>query len=424
MPRWQRLALRVLGHLPQHAARSAISRFEAFSGLDPRRLENLSVDDLARERLRNYQRLVGPFPAVITGAALGASAHLALALGGPFLPQTFVTTLRGGSQTGDARIYFQRSADLARRLAAENPGILTIQHYDPVHDGWMTRFVNHLRFKLVDLPPAYQAFIRRSLEPGGAVVFLDCGAQWLRYQVGERSLFQVGGWGEISAQEFLEGSPRLDRYCQASGLHACDWRLPEYPVAWGPESEWGCEPGLGEALQAFCEQEGYRFVRIRLPEPHDFSRLAFSAVARLLEHEGRPPAGVFIEMFSQFDPHAVMQAGLLPVWLVFNTWDSLQFLTSMRPHFPQEKPVFFSPLSTFTLTPDLVPWESWIEALSGLDWRNVGTRPSHYPADALALTRWAEPLRDWVAENYRPMKARLAAEELFELNQATSSEPL
>ena len=116
-------------------------------------------------------------------------------MGGPFLPQAFVTTLKHGSMTGDVNEYLHRSLDIALRLADENPGIMTIQHFDPVHDGWMTRFVNHLRFKLLDLPSAYTDFIKSKLEPGGAVVYLDSGASWLRYRVGPRSVFQVGGWG-------------------------------------------------------------------------------------------------------------------------------------------------------------------------------------------------------------------------------------
>jgi len=53
----------------------------------------------------------------------------------------------------------------------------------------------------------------------------------------------------------------------------------------------GSEPGLAEALEAFCKTEGYRFVRISLPDPNDFSRLAFASALKLLEKEGREPRG-------------------------------------------------------------------------------------------------------------------------------------
>ena len=416
-PPWQKILLTILGALPQGAALFTISRFESISGLAPEVLKDFSVDELVRQRLGDYEQLPGRFPTITVGAALGgATSYLSLALGGPFLPETFVTTLKRGSQTGDVNEYLHRSLDNALRLADENPGLMTIQHYDPVHDGWMTRFVNHLRFKLLDLPPAYADFIKSRLEPGGAVVYLEGGASWLRYRVGPRSVFQVGGWGGIPAEEFLEGSDRIRKYASRAGLKFTDWKLRDYPLERGPESEWGSEPGLAEALETFCKWEGYRFIRIRLSQPNDFSELAFAAAQKLLAKEDHQASGVLVEMFSQFDTSAARQAALLPLWLIFNTHDSLDYLKGMRGQFPKGKPVFFSPLATFSLTPDLVPWKDWETCLTGIKWINIGTRPSHYPADARALVKWSQPLRKWVAENRNPITSRLEAEELQELS--------
>jgi len=160
--------------------------------------------------------------------------------------------------------------------------------------------------------------------------YLDSGASWLRYRLGPRSIFQIGGWGGISPEEFLDGSERIRVFARRAGLKTMDWKLKEYPLESGPESEWGSEPGLGESLEAFCRSEGFRFIRIRLPHPNDFPRLAFASAKLLLEKEGRSPAGVLVEMFSQFDTTAAWQAGLLPLWLVYNTLDSLDFLKEMR----------------------------------------------------------------------------------------------
>ena len=416
-PGWQKALLIGIGALPQGVARFAISRFQSISGLPPTVLNDFSIDELIRQRLDDYAELPGTFPAVAVGAALGgATAYLSLALGSPFLPQTFVTTLKHGSMTGDVNEYLHRSLDNALRIANKNPGLMTIQHYDPVHDGWLTRFVNHVRFKLLDLPPAYAEFIKSRLEPGGAVVYLEGGASWLRYRVGPRSVFQVGGWGGISAEEFLESSDRLRVYAHSAGLRLTDWKLKNYPLERGPESEWGSEPGLDSALEAFCQREGYRFVRIPLPHPNDFSRLAFNCAKILIQKDGRQPAGVLVEMFSQFDANAARQASLLPLWLIFNTKDSLEYLKEMRPHFPAGKPVFFSPQATFSLPPDRVPWKEWEAALDGIEWINIGTRSSHYPADSRALVKWAEPLRKWVENNRIPIKSRLSVDELVQLS--------
>jgi hypothetical protein len=144
--------------------------------------------------------------------------------------------------------------------------------------------------------------------------------------------------------------------------------------------------------------------------------LAFSAALKLLEKEGRQPAGVLIEMFSQFDSNSARQAGLLPLWLIFNTYDSLEYLKGMGNRFPGGKPVFFSPLATFSVTPDMVSWQDWEIALAGTKWINIGARPSHYPADARALVKWVEPLRKWVKSNRQPVIGQLDAEELLGLS--------
>jgi hypothetical protein len=303
----------------------------------------------------------------------------------------------------------------ALNIAENDKRLLTVQHYDPIHDGWLTRYVNHLRFKLVDLPEEYKIFIKQKLARGGAIVYLEGGASWLRYRLGERSVFQVGGWGDISAEEFLSSGERITRYAHKTGLRYANWRLTEYPLERGAESEWGSEAGLAEALEKFCADEGYRFVKIHLPHPNDFSRLAFGAAQKLLGKENRAAAGVSVECFSQFDSTSARLGGLLPLWLIFNTQDSARYLKSMSKYFPKDKPLFFSPLSTFSITPDIASMDEWRDALGRDDFINSGARESHYPADARALVNWVKPLRKWVEENNNPIIERLSAEELLEI---------
>lgn len=422
-PRWQRIILDILGALPQGVAQTAISRFQLFSGLPPESLENFSLDGLIEARLNDYSDLPGRFPTVTVGAALGgATSFLSLATGGPFLPQAFVITLAKGSYYGDPNLYLNRSLKQALRIAEKDPRLMTIQHYDPVHDGWLTRFVNHLRFKLIDLPDSYANFIRNRIQPGGAVIYLEGAAQWLRYRLGKQSIFQVGGWGDISPQEFLKGSPRIAAYAKQSGLKTNKWALDagSWPLEVGAESEWGSEPGLAEALQSFCTKEGLRFVRIHFPHPNDFSRLAFAAAKEMLIKDDRQPAGTIIECFSQFDSVSALQSGLLPLWLIFNTTDSARYLKEMAIKFPENKPIFFSPLTTFSLTPDMASWQEWTNAI-GREFINIGARKSHYPADARALIKWAEPLRCWVKTNKKPVVSRLSAEELADIARPNNS---
>lgn len=414
---WQRYLLNALGSFPQEIGRRVISRFQTISGLNSKVLENFSINSLLNQRLDDYAQIDRKFNCISLGVAMGgATSYLSTALGGPFLPQAFVITLKGGSKTGDINQYFTRSHKTALQIAEDNPEIITIQHFDPIHDGWLTRYVNHLRFKLISLPPAYTSFIRNKLVNGGTLVYLDGQAEWKRYRVGPKSFFQVGGWGDISPLEYLEGSQRIRSYAFKTGLKTIDWRLEGYPLENGPESEWGSEPGMAEALEKFCKEEGYQFIRISLPHPNDFSRLAFDCAVHLLEISNQQPAGVLIETFTQFDTQAALRSGLLPLWLIFNTRDSLQYLKEMISKFPSNKPVFFSPLSTFSITPDIVPWPDWEAALSEWECINIGTRPSHYPSDTRTIVHWADPLRAWVAEHPQHINRSIDPEKLLDLS--------
>lgn len=390
----EKLALEILGYLPQTLSQWLIPRVQRGSALDPRGVEDLKIGQLIRARLNDYQGIGQLLPAAVLGVGMGgATAHLSLALRAAFLPQAFVMTLKGGSVDGDVRRYFERSKDLARHITEVNPGVMSIQHYDPVHDGWLVRRVNHLRLKLTRMPDEYKQFILNRVKPGGDVVYLEGGAKWLRYQVGDQNVFQVGGWGDISAGEFLEGSERIRRYCRNEGLVKTDWRLEGYPLEEGPESEWGSEPGLAEEIEAFCYQNGYHFVKIHFDDPSDFSLLAYHSIGEQFRQNGINSKGTIIETFSQYDPAAVMRYGLKPLWLIFNTRDSVRFLSKASAVFDSDKPVFLSALSTFSQTPDMAEWQDWQDSLKPYEVISVGARASHTPADTLALIRWQDWLR-------------------------------
>jgi hypothetical protein len=129
---------------------------------------------LIYEQIGDYAQNEGQFSCITLGASLaGETSYISLALGSPFLPQAFVITLKGGAPKGDVVQYFNRTAKQALEIAKNNPELITIQHFDPIHDGWLTRYVNHLRSKLITLPQPYIDFIRRKLSTGGTLVYLD-----------------------------------------------------------------------------------------------------------------------------------------------------------------------------------------------------------------------------------------------------------
>ena len=126
---------------------------------------------------------------------------------------------------------------------------MTIQHYDPIHDGWLTRFVNHLRFKLLDLPPAYAKFIKSKLEPGGAIVYFEGALPGCAIGLGRAVFSRWAAGAGFRQRNSWKAATGINLYAHRAGLKFTDWRLKDYPLENGPESEWGSEPGLAEALE-------------------------------------------------------------------------------------------------------------------------------------------------------------------------------
>jgi hypothetical protein len=392
----EKIGLALLNRLPVAVARAVVSQQFRWTALPPHKAEKLQVEQLIAARLADYDGVGGQFDTILVGSAMGgATAHLAAVLGAPFLPQPFILGLRGGSPGDEVLPHLELTSHVAERILDRNSEVMAIGHFDPIHDGWLTRVVSHLRLKLIDLPRGYRSFLQDKLKPGGTIVYLDCAARWLQYRLGSRQVYQIGGWGGISSQEFIEGSERIDRALAESGSkHRGGWGIPNREPVEGPESEWGSEPGFDQALEVFAREQGYGFERISFDDPQGFSRLAFLAHEELYRRQGREVEGVVVETFTQYDPQLVLSSGLLPLWLIFNTTDSREFLETQSQFFPRSKPVFFSGLVTLSRTPDMVPWEGWAQALEHFSWTSVGARPSRYPEDLISLWRWSERLRD------------------------------
>ncbi|MFP3854978.1 MAG: hypothetical protein ACLFWD_11860 [Anaerolineales bacterium] len=394
LPAWQRSALALADRAVPWILPKLVRWENARRALPTSMAKAVRIEDLAADRVADYQGWQGTSKVVVIGSALGgAAAYLSAILGAPFLPEPFILGFQGGSPEDHIEPHLRRAVALAEQVAAANPSSQLISHFDPVHDGWLTGFLNHLRLKLGSLPVSYKRFIKRHLETGGTLLHLNCQAEWLSFQMSKRHRYQVGGWGGIGPEEFLEGSRRIDRFLAGKGSpHRGGWRVPGVEPSWQPESEWGSEPSLGEALEQFAMESGYRYQALSLRVPHDYSLLAYLASRVLYDKQNRHPQGIFVGMFNQYDPGTILNRKLLPLWLVFNTEDSLAFLRKAAMQF-QDLPVYFSALVTYSRTPDMVPWEDWRAALVGLEWYSVGARPDRYPEDTISLWAWQDRLK-------------------------------
>jgi len=398
----------------QRTACWVVERVISRGGQDPALAKHLTTENLARWAVSLYTELKGPWEAVILGAPNGGVAHLATALGAPFLSQHFLFSFRHHAHADDIATYRAHGDALAAPILARNPDLAVVNHYDPLHDRFLVKYVNHIRVKLLGLPMAYQEFIHTHLRPGGTLVFIDCRYPWHQYRLGERHTFQVGGLGGVRDLEFIAGRAEIEAMQQAErSPFVGGWRLDE-PLEVGPESEWGTLPPFRQAVEAFAAASGYRFLALEGDSPEWFSGLAFSAHRWLSEKEGRPPQGVLIDCFTQTDPAACRQSRLWPLWLPFNCTDSLAFLQRWRHVFPPV-PLLFAPVPNFAPAFDTVPLVEWLAALEGLQVQVLGVDQRHYPADLAGLFRFRPQMEAWCQAHPDPVRARLNMDELSAL---------
>jgi len=388
--------------------------------------DRITTAHLARHALSFYEGLEGPYEALILGAPNGGVAHLATALHVPFLSQHFLTSFRDHKHADDIETYQAHGTALAQRVLARNPDVAIINHYDPLHDRFLVRWVNHIRYKLLDLPQTYQRAIRRWLVPGGTIILVDCQYPWRQYRVGERHTFQVGGLGGVSDEEFLTGRPEIAAMQRREGSPFAGrsrrgWRL-DLPLETQPESEWGTLAEFRQACQSFAEANGYRFLSLTGDSPEYYSTVAFQAHQAVLRKEGREPQGTFVDCFTQVNPLAMRLSSLLPLWLPFNCTDSLSFLKRMVPLLPKGGPVLFALVPNFSRSFDTVKVDAWLEAMSGFEVHLLGINPRHYPADLAALFRFTPAVERWCASHRAPVQARLSLDELQEIAAVTTME--
>jgi hypothetical protein len=407
-------------YLPESVSKKAVVRTVRERALDPNLARYIKTEGLARQAVAHYEQTDGRvgYPAILIGAPNGGVAYLAALMGAAFLPAYFLLSFADRTAPDDVASYHEHGASLINTILAANPDLVAINHYDPIHDRFLVEEVNHVRLKLLELPEAYRQFIANHLAPDGVIFYVDNSYQWRQYVIDDQHLFQVGGLGGFSEQTYLNGSETLDAWlADQKSDHRGGWQLPGYDLVETPESEWGSLPPFREAVNDFADDAGYQFKAIHGEHPEDFSALAYTAYLWESRLHERTPNGVLVECFSQINPTAALRADLLPLWMPFNTEDSLAYFTRMTPYLPKNLPVALSLLANFTKTPDLPPARAWKEVgekIGPVHW--IGVHPERYPMDIAAIFDYAPDLQQWVqAHPGQEPRPHLSPEELLDM---------
>jgi hypothetical protein len=266
------------------------------------------------------------YPAVVVGSSGGALVHLCAAMGVPWLPQTLLLPVRQRDVPPDdirrAAHAFDRTA---RALLDRNPDLVLHHMHDPNQDRLTLARMAYFRVKRTRLGPAYERFLRESLDPGGTIVVAECAQRWPVTRIGERHVFQFGATGGLPADEYRTGSDRVAACLRRYHAPVDRWTAPPADDE-APEAEWGFEPALRDDIEAFADRHGYRVTRLAFDSPEALSAPVAELYRGWYRRLGRPADRLLVESFMLVDPWWTLRAGLVPYWSMFPVRPSLDGL--------------------------------------------------------------------------------------------------
>lgn len=310
--RYQPLLSRLRG-APESVRRLAVARAAGRAALAASRVGSVDVERVARWMVAHYRPRW--YAGVVVGSPHGAGAHLATALGVPWLPAGFEMMVHWpqGAVDDPAAALAHGRAPVAALLAA-NPGVRVRQVHDPVARGVLAGSTISLTVRWERLPEAYRRFFITRLVPGAPVLLLADGRNWPVVDVGGGHSFQVSGPASgLEPADFRPGTRPLRQLLRSAGADPDRWNPPDAGAS-EQIAEQAVEPGFEAGLRTWAARAGSALHRVSFPRPEALSAGAADVYRRWLRGVGKTGDRCVVECGRLLDPWQVVRAGLVPYW--------------------------------------------------------------------------------------------------------------
>ncbi len=299
------------GGLPTELRWPALAHEDCAQAVPLDRVDRLDAGDVASWMTGRYP--AGSYPAVVLGSAHGSAAHLAAALGAPWLPTSFTVTVPWpGGTVGDWTGAMEWGAKVADLLLAANPGLTVRQVHDPVGRGALCGSTVTLHLRWLRLPPAYRDFLESCVDPGGPVLLLRDTRTWPVLELTDRHSFQLGSpSGGLRHEDQTMDNPSFRRLVHSVGGDR--WSTPylDTPPRY---AEGAGEPELERDLRRVTTATGRPVHRVLYPGPDVLSACVADLYRDWLRDSGRDGDECVVETGRLIDPWRVLTAGLVPYW--------------------------------------------------------------------------------------------------------------
>lgn len=382
-----------VNHLPDAARQWLYRAGSGREGLPAEVLSGLDEEALARQVVARYPRR--SYPGALIGSTPGSAVHLAAALGMPLLPQTLLLPLAHPQASLDDPLGdIERARPVAQAIVARNPHLVVHHMSDPTNDRKTLARFSYFRVKRTNLGPAYERFLADCIEPDGVLYVVASGHRWPTTQLSSRYVFQLGGVGGLTPQEYLRGGERVEKFLAQERSPLRRWRAPE-PDAERPEAEWGFEEQLAEDVERFADRHGLRVVRIGFDRSDALSPFVAELYRWWYRRLGRPAERLFAESFVLIDPYWVLRSGAVPYWATFNTEPGVEHLLAYLDETDPYEVIEATLVSNGTFTPGLAGPDHWDPVLrrATRQGRLAGVDAARFPTDLAVFARYRDTLR-------------------------------
>lgn len=382
-----------VNHLPERTKRWLYRTGSGREGLSEAVMAKVDEEELARQVVSRFP--ARRYPGALIGSTPGSAVHLAAALGCPLLPQTLLLPLRRRRTSVDDPIAdIEAARPAAEQLIAANPHLVVHQMADPNNDRLTLSRFSYFRVKRTALGATYRRFLERSVEPGGTLYVIDSQWRWPTTRLGERHLFQFGGVGGVTPQEYLHGSPRIAGFLRRERSERRRWTTP-VPDGESVEAEWGFEPGLATDIEAFAHDAGFRVRHLAFDHADDLSPFVADLYRWWYDRRAVPARRLFVESFVLVDPYWMLRAGAVPFWLTFNTDAALQTLERYLAGTKDYEEIDVTLVSNGARGIGVPDTELWHRVFERASRRGgfAGVDTKRFPADLAVFARYRDSLR-------------------------------
>ncbi|MGK5440902.1 hypothetical protein ACSNN7_03590 [Micromonospora sp. URMC 105] len=298
---------------PEPVRRAAAVRAAGRVALTPEQAGEIDAERVARWFVDQYPRR--RYPGVVLGSPHAAAAHLAVALGVPWLPAGFEMTAHWSRGAVDRpRAALDHGAALAARVLAGNPGLHLRQVHCPASRGALAGVTVALVARWEALPHAYARFLTDRLDPGAPLLVVRDARTWPVSDEGQGHSFQLGCPGSgLEPVDFHPDSHALRQVLRSAGGDGGHWEPPEVSAA-GEQAEHAVGAGFVDGARHWGRRYGHDLHEVSVPQPTALSAAVADLYRRWLRRAGKTGDRLVVECGRLLDPWQVVRAGLVPYW--------------------------------------------------------------------------------------------------------------